>query len=301
MRNKLEITVCKDYDGRDVYCVLKHKLSVGETQIRRAKKHIGSILLNGEPVFTNHTVKAGDVVTFRINNNSNSDNIIPCEGELDIVYEDDDVLILNKPAGLATHPSAHHYQKSLAGMIMNYYQKQNKSFVFRCINRLDVGTSGLTVIAKHAYAQRILSNQLHTDSFIREYTAVVHGITDKEGFVSAPIRRAEGSIIKRCIAPDGADAYTQFRRTATVNDMSILSLRLKTGRTHQIRVHMSHIGHPLVGDDLYGICTNLVKRHALHSSYISFVQPVTGERIEFSSDLPDDITRLIKAYEGFSL
>lgn len=295
MRKQLEFTVSKDFDGKDVYCVLKYKLLIGETQIRRAKKRNGSIMLNGEAVFTNHTVKVGDVVVFKISDDENSDNITPCEGKLDIVYEDEDVLVLNKPAGLATHPSIHHYERSLAGMVMNYYQSRNERFVFRCINRLDIGTSGLTVIAKHAYAQRILSNQLHTDSFIREYTAVVDGITSEKGNVSAPIKRANDSIILRCVSPDGADAYTQYRRVNIHNDMSVLRIRLKTGRTHQIRVHMAHIGHPLVGDDLYGKGSDLIKRHALHSSYISFIQPVTGKRLKFCSGLPVDITRVIKA------
>ena len=251
----------------------------------RSMKQYGGITKDGEIIFTNAIVFKGDKISLALcDENENSNGILPSDTPINIAFENEDVLIVDKPYNMPTHPSHNHYEDSLANAVMGYYKSQNQKFVFRCVTRLDRETSGLCVIAKNAYTHEFLKQKLHTDSFIREYTALVSGVVEKDGFIDAPIRRAEQSIITRIVAPDGDYAYTSYRVLENRANQTLLRLRLKTGRTHQIRVHMSHIGHSIVGDTLYGTPSNT--RLCLHSSLVELPLPFSNETVKIISN-PD--------------
>ena len=257
-------------------------------------KQSGGIFVNGEPCFVVRQLQPGDRIALVIENGAASPNVFPRPGELDIVYEDEDILVLNKPAPLPVHPSKGHVDDSLANRVAAYYAAQGQGYVTRIVTRLDSGTSGLMVLAKHAYAHDALQKQLH-GPFIREYLAVVRGRPENpEGTVNAPIARAEGATILRVVDGTGKPAVTHYKTVRAVGDMALLRLRLETGRTHQIRVHMAYIGHPLVGDFLYGSEDARIDRSALHSCFISFEHPLSRRRMEFEQPLPEDMRALLE-------
>lgn len=294
MKRVITLTVSPQYDGKTVDDLLRRAIGVSGSLIKQMKRHSGAILLGGEPVFVTHTVHAGEVLRVTVGfDDEQSENIPARQGALDVVYEDEDILVINKPANLPTHPSHGHYDDSLAGLVLGYYAARGQNFVFRAVNRLDKGTSGLMVIAKHALAHEKLKNQLHTDDFAREYIALVSGAIVSGGRVCAPIKRCTDSVIKRCVAAGGDEAITEYEPLRAADGMTLIKLRLKTGRTHQIRVHMSYIGHPLIGDFLYGEECERIARPALHSAKIALRHPIGGERLEFTAPLPDDIRALL--------
>ena len=202
---------------------------------------------------------------------------------LDIVYRDRDVLVVNKPAGMPVHQSVRHRDDTLA----NYFAYLFPELTFRAVNRLDKDTSGLCIIAKNPHAANIMQNCAE-----KTYYAAVHGVTDESGVIDAPIAREGESIIRRCVRSDGRRAVTLYRRIACNGRYSLLEIKLETGRTHQIRVHFSHIGHPLAGDDMYGGGLDDIGRQALHCGKMSFNDPLTGEPVTVSSEIPEDIKAL---------
>lgn len=257
------------------------------------KKVPGSILLNGERVYINRTLNAGDILTVTIHENSSSENIVPVELPLDIVYEDEDLLVINKAAGMPIHPSLNHYNDSLGNALAWYFTQKQQPFVFRCINRLDRETSGLTLVAKHIVSAGILSS--HAASIHREYLAIVRGtVTPKSGSICAPIARKEGSILERTVDfAHGEPAVTHYHVLSEKNGHSLVSLCLETGRTHQIRVHMKYLGFPLIGDYLYNPDMEHISRHALHSHRLKFIHPITWQPMEFIAPLPQDMSAVL--------
>jgi 23S rRNA pseudouridine1911/1915/1917 synthase len=242
----------------------------------------------------NHILQPGDTLTVHINETGTSENIPPVNLPLDIIYEDEDLIVINKPAGMPIHPSMNNYENSLGNALAYYFTKQNKAFVFRCINRLDKDTSGLTVIAKHIVSAGILSAMVASKSssqFIREYLAISRGVvTPVSGIIDAPISRKEGSVLERQVDFEkGEHAVTHYHVLETKNGHSLLSLQLETGRTHQIRVHMKHLGYPLIGDYLYNPDTEFISRQALHSYRLAFIHPITHQPLEFTAPLPADM------------
>lgn len=214
--------------------------------------------------------------------------------KLDIVYEDNCFLILNKPSGIAVHPSMLHYDNSLSNGVKYYFDKNNLHKKIRPVNRLDFDTSGLIIFAKNEYVQECLIRQMANNEFSKKYLAIVEGIFDsKSGTINLPIGRKEKSIIERCVCELGQPSITEYKVLQEHNNISLVECVLKTGRTHQIRVHMSAIGHPLVGDSLYGLTSNLIDRQALHSYEISFIHPITKERITLLSDIPSDMEKVL--------
>ena len=208
---------------------------------------------------------------------------------LPIVYEDEDMFVIDKPAGMAVHPSPQNRENTVANALAFRYAEAGEPFVFRAIGRLDKNTSGLLVTAKNALAACILTEAAAKKRLYREYLAVCTGKLPACGTIDAPIGRVDGSVIAREVRPDGERAVTQFERLAYAGGYSLARVRLTTGRTHQIRVHMKHIGHPLPGDFLYGPDFSRIGRHALHAAFLTVPQPVTGELLRFSSPLPDDM------------
>ena len=263
--------------------------------LARLKKMRESILLNGAWTYMRTAVKDGDILTVHIQEPESSPNIPPVKLPLDIVYEDEDIVVVNKPAGMPVHPSLNNYENSLANGLMYYYQEQGKPFIFRCTNRLDRDTSGLTVVAKHMVSSSILSSMGMRHEITREYLAIVRGaLKPSEGTIDAPIGRTGSSLIERKIDfENGEHAVTHYRVVEEQNGHSLVSLILETGRTHQIRVHMKYIGHPLVGDYLYNPDMEYIDRQALHSHRLSFTHPVTGEKMEFTAPLPTDMRKIL--------
>ena len=262
------------------------------TQLKKMRE---SILINGVWSYMRTAVKNGDILTVHIQEPESSPNIPPVKLSLDIVYEDEDIVVVNKPAGMPVHPSLNNYENSLANGLMYYYQEQGKPFIFRCTNRLDRDTSGLTVVAKHMVSSSILSSMGMRHEITREYLAIVRGaLNPSEGTIDAPIGRTGSSLIERKIDfENGERAVTHYRVVEEQNGHSLVSLILETGRTHQIRVHMKYIGHPLVGDYLYNPDMEYIDRQALHSHRLSFTHPVTGEKMEFTAPLPADMRKIL--------
>ena len=262
--------------------------------LTQLKKMPESILINGVWSYMRTPLHSGDILTVHIRETESSPNIPPVELPLDIVYEDEDIVVVNKPAGMPVHPSLNNYRNSLANALMYYYQQQGKPFIFRCTNRLDRDTSGLTVIAKHMVSSSILSSMTARHEIGREYLGVVRGsVTPSSGTIDAPIGRTGSSLIERKIDFEhGERAVTHYHVVKEENGHSLVSLILETGRTHQIRVHMKYIGFPLAGDYLYNPDMEYIQRQALHSCRLSFRHPITGKHMEFTADLPEDMDRI---------
>ena len=294
MNRTLKYKIADEYINFSVEKFLKAQ-GYSSANITAIKKMPNNVVIDGQWVHMNHRLSSGDVLTVNISEDASSEKIPPVKMDLDIVYEDEDIIVINKPAGLPIHPSLNHYEDSLANGLAYYYESQNKPFIFRCANRLDKNTSGLTVIAKHLVSGNILSTMVKNREFHREYYAIVRGcLVPSEGTIDAPIGRVDDSIITRCVDFEkGERAITHYKVIDEKNGHSLVSIHLETGRTHQIRVHFIYIGHPLIGDQLYNPDFEWMDRQALHSHKISFVHPITKKAMEFVAPLPDDMRKLI--------
>ncbi|MGN0107453.1 MAG: RluA family pseudouridine synthase [Hominilimicola sp.] len=293
MDRVFEYVIAPEYDGANVTTVLKQHFKMSTSLIKDLKKYEDGLRLNGSHIRTVDTVKTGNTLTVTLRDSA-SENIIPKNIPLDIVYEDEDVLVLNKPPHMPTHPSIGNYENSLANGVMYYFQSKGEGRVFRAVNRLDKDTSGLMAVAKNAYIHARLGEEIQTKALRRKYKCIVCGDIDRDGTVDAPIKRADGSVINRIVAADGQRAVTHYRVIERYGDYSLLEMELETGRTHQIRVHMAHIGHPLAGDWLYGTEDhNLVQRQMLHSCYLRFIHPVSGQVMEFENEMAQDMKNFI--------
>lgn len=251
------------------------------------KKTENGILLNGEWAYVGQFLKEGDHLEIRIIESESSEQIVPAELPLDIIYEDEDLLIINKPADMPIHPSINNYDNTLANALMWYYQQKGETFVYRCINRLDRDTTGLLIVAKNMLSGGILSDMSKKREIHREYLAIAEGEVPQEGVIDAPIARKEESVIERCVDFEKGDrAVTHYWRLDYRNGYSLVRLKLETGRTHQIRVHMKYIGYPLTGDYLYNPDYRILDHQALHSWKLAFRHPVTGAQMHFKADPP---------------
>ena len=294
MSRRLELTVTPELAGIKVDTLLKRHLQLSGTVVRRVKWLEDGILVDGVRVNTRFCPAAGQVLSVRLSDPVRNSGIVPAPGPLDIVYEDEDLIVLNKAAGVSVHPGPGHFEDTLGNFLVHYYENSEQEADFHPVHRLDRGTSGLLVAAKHPHAQEVLKNQLHTEHFRRVYLAVCEGILeDWTGVIDAPLGPKPGSLMEQMVRPDGKPARTRYGVLRRWGDRSLVELELETGRTHQIRVHMAHIGHPLTGDFLYGTEDKaLIGRPALHSGYLSFLHPITKEKLQFSVPLPEDMARL---------
>lgn len=247
------------------------------------------LTLDGQPVRTIDRLPAAGALRLALPETDRSLTIPQANIPLTLVYEDDDLFVVDKPAGIAVHPSPQNRENTIANGMAALYARRGQPFVFRPIGRLDKNTSGLIVLAKNALSAGLLTTQAAQRTMQHRYLAVCQGILPPSGTIDAPIGRADGSVIRREVRPDGARAVTHFTRLATRDGFSLAQVWLETGRTHQIRVHFAHIGHPLPGDFLYGPDFSRITRHALHASTLTLRQPVTGDPLSFSSPLPDDL------------
>ena len=247
------------------------------------------IVLNGERGFGRSVLKEGDRLVVTVPEVESGENIIRTEMDLDILYEDEDILVINKPAGMPVHPSMGNYENTLANGIAWYFSQKGEDFVYRCINRLDRDTTGALILAKNPLSAAVLSVQMKRRQIRRTYLALVDGVLPESGVVDAPIARMEGSVITREVNFEtGESAVTHYERLAVGRYYSLAELHLETGRTHQIRVHMKYIGHPLPGDYLYHPDYRRIQRQPLHSFQLEFTHPITKEPMLFTAPVPED-------------
>ena len=247
------------------------------------------IVLNGERGFGRSVLKEGDRLVVTVPEVESGENIIRAEMDLDILYEDEDILVINKPAGMPVHPSMGNYENTLANGIAWYFSQKGEDFVYRCINRLDRDTTGALILAKNPLSAAVLSVQMKRRQIRRTYLALVDGVLPESGVVDAPIARMEGSVITREVNFEtGESAVTHYERLAVGRYYSLAELHLETGRTHQIRVHMKYIGHPLPGDYLYHPDYRRIQRQPLHSFQLEFTHPITKEPMLFTAPVPED-------------
>lgn len=294
MDRVLEYEIPSEYDGANITTVLKRHFKISTNLIKDLKKYKEGIQVNGEHKRVVDFVAKGDILKITIRDTA-SENIVPTDIPLDIVYEDEDVLVINKLPNMPTHPSMGNYENSLANGVMYYYKSKGEERVFRAVNRLDKDTSGLMAVAKNSYIHARLGEEIQKKELKRKYMCIVCGDVERDGTVDAPIRRADGSVINRIVAPDGQRAVTHYRVIKRYGEYTLLEMKLETGRTHQIRVHMAYIGHPLVGDWLYGTEDhNIAKRQMLHSCYLCFTHPITGQIMEFKDEMAEDMRAFIE-------
>lgn len=295
MNRNIDYIIDEDSAGLRVEQFLRRKRYSGQSlsEIKRMPK---SILVNGVHYYMRQELSKGDHLQVRICETQNSEKIPPTKLPLDIIYEDEDLLVLNKPAGMPIHPSLNNYTNSMANALAYYFQSQGKPFIFRCCNRLDRDTSGLTIVSKHLVSGSILSDMTKYREVHREYLAIARGsVTPSEGTIQAPLGRKEGTIIERTVDWEhGEDAVTHYKVVKEANGHSLVSLRLETGRTHQIRIHMKYLGYPLIGDYLYNPDMEYMTRQALHSHHMEFTHPITGEHMSFTAPLPEDMARVMQ-------
>ena len=284
-------------EGLEVLTLLRREFRVSTNLLRQLKVTENGILLEGVRVTVRHTVKAGQTLSIlREPDSGKEKRVEPMEGPLDIVYEDSDLMILNKPAGVAVHPSPGHYDgQTLANRVVFYLAQTGQNPTFRAINRLDRGTSGLMTCAKNKLSAHRLEELLSNDGIRRTYHAICEGIvTPESGTIDLPIGKAEGKGIMRQVREDGQRAVTHYRVLKTQNNRTLLEIQLETGRTHQIRVHFSHLGHPLCGDFMYGQELDGMKGCALHSCAITLTQPSTGAPLAFTVPDPPVFQKLLE-------
>ena len=284
---KLKYTVI-DNNYKTVKEVLKAYFNISDRLLVKLKKH--------NKINLNKTLAIGDIVEVNMDFEEANSNIVPTKMDLDIIYEDDCYIIINKPAGIPVHPSMDHYEDSLSNGLKYYFDNINLKKKIRPVNRIDKNTSGLVIFAKNEYIQECLIRQMKHSNFHKEYIAICEGkLNSTSGTINKPIARKENSIIERCVDINGDTAITNYEvlKYNTEKDYSVLKCVLETGRTHQIRVHLSYIGHPLLGDTLYGNESKLISRQALHSYKINFVHPIEKKPVFYVAPLPNDLNLLI--------
>ena len=287
---KFTFTVKETEDKMRLNIFLRNN-GVSAALIKKIKFLPDGIMVNGEKKNTDHILSAGDGVEINTSDDNMDSTVIVQTGPLDIVYQDDCCMVVNKPYDLPCHPSFNHPTDTIANYFMGYWQSLGQNKICRVINRLDKNTSGLVLIALDAHSAEQLKGKVE-----KTYTAIAQGRFEKDyDIIDRPIAREQESIITRCVREDGQRAVTEYWVKKADEKFTLADIRLHTGRTHQIRVHFSYIGHPLAGDDLYGGSLEYINRHALHCSSLCFVSPATGKEVTISAPLPEDMAKLVGA------
>ena len=282
---KIKFTVGRDYDGKVVKEFLRRKCGVSATLLTQLKLVENGITNNGEHTRAIDFVKEGDEIVITLPDDRN--DIQPVNLPINIMYEDEHVIVFNKAPFMAVHPVHGHIDDTLANAVAHYAQTKGEVWTFRAINRLDRDTSGAIIVAKNAYSAALLPKSVK-----KKYIAVCEGIIENSGTVDAPIRFKEGHTIQREVGEGGVRAVTHYKPIKWSSNHTLVEFNLETGRTHQIRVHMSNLGHPLAGDDMYGGSLEFIERQALHCGEISFLHPITGESIRIVCPLPEEFETL---------
>ncbi len=299
MERKLEFIITDEFHNKTIEQFLKAKAYPHQV-IVQLKKTPEGILRNQHWAYVNEQLQQGDTLALHLIECPEDSSIQPFPMDLNILFEDEDILVIDKPAHMPIHPSMNHHEGTLANGLLHYYQSRGQDFTFRCINRLDRDTSGLTIVAKHMLSGGILSRQVQNRQISRTYQAIVTGHIADAGTIDAPIARVADSTIERQVDfAHGERAITHYKPLAydKEKDLSLIELQLETGRTHQIRVHMKYIDHPIIGDFLYNPDMRFADRQALHSASLDFVHPITQEKMHFASSLPEDLKCISKLFK----
>ena len=274
-------------NDKTVKSILTEKLKFSGRLSRKLERN-GKILLNGKAVKLNKSIFAGDELSIEFD--EEEDQYAAVDIPLDIIYEDDDLLVVNKQPYTVVHPTRSHQDDTLANGVAYYYKKNNINRKVRFVNRLDMNTSGIVIIAKNPYAHNQLGLQMKSSSVEKYYYAIVEGLLkEDEGRIDAPITRLNPEDIIRIVHPSGKECITEFKAEKKYNNMTLVKLKLITGRTHQIRVHLKHIGHPVIGDTLYGNESLLIGRQALHCYEMKFKHPITNKELIITCPIPEDM------------
>ncbi len=293
----LEYTITNTSTYKNVKEVLKAYFNISDRLLLRLK-NTQNILLNESPTYVSKAVEPGDSIKVIIDFIENSSNIVPTKMDLNIIYEDDCYLIINKNPNMAVHPSMLHYDSSLSNGVKYYFDSIGLKKKIRPVNRLDKDTSGLVIFAKNEYIQECLVSQMKSKNLKKTYIAICDGKFDKKiGTVNLPIGRKPGSIIERCVDSSGDEAITHYEILNEIGNTSVVKCILETGRTHQIRVHMSAIGHPILGDTLYGNKnSSTVTRQLLHAYQLEFSHPITKQPVKYMAPIPQDLKNVLIEY-----
>lgn len=297
---KLSFIISSDDTGKTVKYILKNRLNISEHLVKKMK-FSDRIMLNSASVHVNAPVKEGDIVEACIDADESNEAVVPEPMKLDIIFEDESLIVINKPSDMVVHPTTRHFTGTIANGLMYYLLQKNIKTLVRPVSRLDRDTSGIIVFALNPFVQESLIRQMHSKTYLKEYIGIVHGsFSSSAGTIDLPIERLEGSIMLRHISNSGAPSVTHYEVLEQYNNAALLKFILETGRTHQIRVHCQAIGHPLVGDTLYPLpqfeCVydSLMSRQALHSFHASFKHPVTGEQLDFTASIPSDMNSALE-------
>ena len=291
----LDYTVTLADSTRTIYQILRTRLNFSRGALRRIKR-VAGVMVNGQNVWLNTLAQTGDVIMVNFPEDIEQP-VVPQAMILDILFEDEHLLVVNKPSNMLVHPLSYHRSDTLANGVVDHWLKQGKNYKFRTVSRLDKDTSGVLVIAKSSYVCHQLAQQLETKVYNREYLAIVHNpLAVLKGKIDLPIGRpVQGSLVFS-VTLQGKQSLTFFEVVQSFAVGSLVKLRLATGRTHQIRVHMSHLGHPLMGDDLYGGSKEYIQRQALHCERLEFLHPVSGQNMCFTVKLPNDMAALVARF-----
>ncbi|MVX65228.1 RluA family pseudouridine synthase [Clostridium chromiireducens] len=284
--------------GTKIREYLKVELGLSTRLIRSASLD-KRIFVNGEVVKMNRVLNSGEVIKIDLAKDESQD-IAPEKMDIDIVYEDEDILVVNKKPFMVVHPTKSYQSGTLANGVIYYFMESGQNCIVRLVSRLDMNTSGLIIIAKNQFSHGMLSKEMSENKVEKKYLALIHGIMkEKQGTIDLPIYKPEGieNGIRRVIDERGQRSITHYKVVEEYNESSLVECKLETGRTHQIRVHLSHLGHPIYGDTLYGYGDeegDLIKRQALHAYGLDFKSPRSGEVLSLRANLPDDMNELIK-------
>jgi 23S rRNA pseudouridine1911/1915/1917 synthase len=291
---KYEHTVTTEETGLTINQILKRNYKFS-SRFKTKMKYQSLVDLNGTPAPGYLRPEVGDVIGVRLPEETS--DFEPEDIPLDIIYEDEDLILINKQPGIIVHPTKGHPEHTIANGVMKYMSDTDQSFKVRFANRIDMDTSGIIIVAKNANSQNELSSQMRAGTVVKKYKALVEGIIGEDCFsIELPVGRPSPESIQRAVMDEGGkSAHSEIRvlerfSSEEYGDHTLVEVRIKTGRTHQIRVHLSHIGHPIAGDSLYGGRTDLIDRQALHAYHIEFSHPMSGERVSFEVPLYDDIS-----------
>lgn len=293
----VEWKINKEHQGMIIRDFLQKIHSFSRRMIIDIKNNGGKILVNGCPETVRFPLKVNDQLTIKLPPEEKGFYMNPENIPLHIIYEDDDVLVIHKKPNMATTPSPHQPYGTVANGVLAYYEEKGIPYTVHVVTRLDRDTSGLLLIAKHRYSHSLLAKSQQGGQITREYKAIIEGhLKQKQGTIMKKIGRKEGSIIERTVSDYGKEAITHYQMISETKTHSLIHVQLETGRTHQIRVHFSHIGHPLAGDDLYGGSKQATSRQALHCDYIRFKHPISKKVMSFHTPLPEDMETLMDSY-----
>jgi 23S rRNA pseudouridine1911/1915/1917 synthase len=281
--------------GKTVKHILKKRLQISERLIKKLKTG-NRILCNSSPIRVVDVLKDGDILEVFADFPEEAGDVIPEDIPIDILYEDDCLVALDKRPGMVVHPTFNHPCGTVANALMYHFLSKGITRKIRPVSRLDKDTSGIIIFAKNQYTQEFLIQQMKNKTFLKEYVAIVHGLfPHSKGTIDLPIARKPDSIMLRHISSEGDPSITHYQVLEYLDNATYVRFRLETGRTHQIRVHCQALGHPIIGDNLYSdVDTGLINRQCLHSRMVSFIHPMTREKLEITSPVPEDFRKVLE-------